>query len=262
MSAIVRVSNPATLSPYQCSGSGIRSRVGLSPTRPQWAAGMRIEPMPSEAVAAGHSPAATAAALPPLEPPAVRSVFQGLRVRPNAGPSVSPMMASSGVLVLPITTAPAARSRFTSSLSLRAGSRYAAVPQPVTSPVTSSTSFTAIGTPRSGRSSPAARRASACPASARARSAITTLKALSSGSRRSMRARQSSTSSRDDTSPPRTSSACRTTPAKASSSGSMGAGTLDGRGAGCVSPAAARPTPPPARPPPRRGPRSPGPHRW
>ena len=49
---------------------------------------MRIEPAPSEAVAAAHSPAATAAALPPLEPPGVRSGFQGLRVMPNAGPSV------------------------------------------------------------------------------------------------------------------------------------------------------------------------------
>ena len=66
---------------------------------------------------AAHSPAATAAPLPPLEPPGLRSVFQGLRVMPNAGPSVSPMIASSGVFVLPITTAPAARSRRTSSLS-------------------------------------------------------------------------------------------------------------------------------------------------
>ena len=78
--------------------------------------------MPSEAVAAGQSPAATAAALPPLEPPGLRSVSQGLRVIPKAGPSVSPMIASSGRLVLPITTAPAARSRRTSSPSARAGS--------------------------------------------------------------------------------------------------------------------------------------------
>ena len=87
----------------------MRSRVGFSPTRPQFDAGMRIEPAPSEAVAAAQSPAATAAALPPLEPPALRSVFQGLRVMPKAGPSVSPMMAPSGRLVLPITTAPGGR---------------------------------------------------------------------------------------------------------------------------------------------------------
>ena len=123
---------------------------------------MRIEPAPSDAVAAAHRPAATAAALPPLEPPALRSVFHGLRVMPKAGPSVSPMITSSGQLVLPMITAPAARRRRTSSLSCEAGVKLAAVPQVVTSPVTSSVSFTAIGTPSRGLSSPAPRRPSAC----------------------------------------------------------------------------------------------------
>ena len=150
---------------------------------------MRIEPAPSDAVAAAHRPAATAAALPPLEPPGLRSVFHGLRVIPKAGPSVSPMIASSGQLVLPMTTAPAARSRRTSSLSCDAGVKFAAVPQVVTSPVTSSTSFTAIGTPSSGRSSPAPRRPSACCASTSARSSMTLRNAFSCGSSRSIRSR-------------------------------------------------------------------------
>ena len=51
----------------------------------------------------------------------------------------------------------------------------------------SSVSFTAIGTPSSGRSSPAPRRASACSASTSARSAITLRKAFSSPSKRSIR---------------------------------------------------------------------------
>ena len=139
----------------------MRSRVGFRPTRPQDDAGRRIEPAPSDAVAAAHSPAQTAAPLPPLEPAALRSVSQGLRVTPNDGPSVSPMIASSGRLVLPRSTAPAARSRRTSSLSRAAGVVNAEVPQAVTSPATSSTSLIASGTPSSGRSSPAARRASA-----------------------------------------------------------------------------------------------------
>ena len=101
----------------------MRSRVGLRPTSPQFDAGIRIEPAPSDAVAAAHSPAATAAALPPLDPPGLRSVFHGLRVIPKAGPSVSPMIASSGVFVLPMTIAPAARRRRTSSLSWVAGFR-------------------------------------------------------------------------------------------------------------------------------------------
>ena len=182
VSSTLRASKPTTLMPYQCSfrgASGMQSRVGFRPTRPQLEAGMRIEPAPSEAVAAAQSPAATAAALPPLEPPGLRSVFHGLRVIPNAGPSVSPMITSSGQLVLPMITAPAPRSRRTSSLSCAAGVKFAAVPHPVTSPVTSSTSFTAIGTPSSGRSSPAPRRPSACWASTSARSSMTLRNAFS-----------------------------------------------------------------------------------
>ena len=50
---------------------------------------MRIEPAPSAASAAGTSPAATAAADPPLEPPGVRSTFHGLRVTPQVIDSVN-----------------------------------------------------------------------------------------------------------------------------------------------------------------------------
>jgi hypothetical protein len=49
------------------------------PTRPQTEAGMRIEPAPSLPCAAGASPAATAAAAPPLEPPAERDGSHGVR---------------------------------------------------------------------------------------------------------------------------------------------------------------------------------------
>ena len=43
---------------------------------------MRNEPAPSVPVATATMPDATAAADPPLDPPGVRSVFQGLRVMP------------------------------------------------------------------------------------------------------------------------------------------------------------------------------------
>ncbi len=56
--------------------------VGLYPTRPQQLAGMRTEPPPSDDVASGTSPAASAAALPPLDPPGDRCGFHGLRVAP------------------------------------------------------------------------------------------------------------------------------------------------------------------------------------
>ena len=62
---------------------GIVPFVGFSPTSPQYAAGMRIDPPVSVAVAIETMPAASAAADPPLEPPGVRSRFHGFRVGPN-----------------------------------------------------------------------------------------------------------------------------------------------------------------------------------
>ena len=57
---------------------------------------MRIEPRPSPPWAIGTMPAATAAAAPPDEPPAMCSGFQGLRQGPNSWPSVVPAMPNSG----------------------------------------------------------------------------------------------------------------------------------------------------------------------
>ena len=62
-------------------------------------------------------PVASAAAEPPLEPPDVSARFQGLRVAPNTAFTVFGPNANSGVFVLPITMAPAARSRCTTRAS-------------------------------------------------------------------------------------------------------------------------------------------------
>src|SRR5436309_5317635 len=97
---------PLNISP-KSGPSGLRARVGFNPKTPQHDAGMRIEPPPSLACAIGTSPAATAAAEPPLEPPVLRVVFQGLRDGPNSFGSVVGKMPYSGVLVLPTTTSPA-----------------------------------------------------------------------------------------------------------------------------------------------------------
>ena len=78
---------------------------------------MRIEPPASLPWAMGTIRAETAAAEPPLDPPGVRVVSHGLRVGPKSRGSVVGPMASSGVLVLPMNTSPAARKRRTSSLS-------------------------------------------------------------------------------------------------------------------------------------------------
>ena len=53
------------------SSDGMRSGVGRKPTTPQHDAGMRIEPPVSPPTATLHMPAATAAPLPPLDPPGV-----------------------------------------------------------------------------------------------------------------------------------------------------------------------------------------------
>src|SRR5262249_61033269 len=87
------------------------------PTTPRGAAGPLKDPPRSVPSAIGHMPAARAAAEPPLEPPAVRARFQGLRVAPKTALTVLGPKANSGVFVLPSTMAPAARSRSTTSAS-------------------------------------------------------------------------------------------------------------------------------------------------
>ena len=74
-----------------------------SPPSPP-ASNRRRSPVPGK-------PAATAAPAPPEEPPGVRPRFQGLRVMPQSGLSVKLECANSGVAVLPIRIAPAARRR-------------------------------------------------------------------------------------------------------------------------------------------------------
>ena len=91
--------------------------MGFTPTTPHRAAGWRIEPPVSEPKASGAKPAATAAALPPDEPPGTRVVSWGLRVGPKAEFSVELPMANSSRLVLPTTTAPAAARRSTTVAS-------------------------------------------------------------------------------------------------------------------------------------------------
>ena len=104
--------------------------VGLRPTSPHSAAGIRTLPPPSEVVAIGTNPAASAAADPPLEPPGEQSVFHGLRVAPKTRLAVNGAWPNAGVLVRPRTIAPAARSRATASSSLSSGSASTNIADP------------------------------------------------------------------------------------------------------------------------------------
>ena len=117
---------------------------------PLSAAGMRMEPSVSVPSATSASPAATAAPEPPLEPPGMRAGSHGLPVRPKCGFSVVIPHANSWVLVLPITSAPAARSAATTGASRSGSRRKNEEPTRVGKPATSMMSFTASATPCSG----------------------------------------------------------------------------------------------------------------
>src|SRR3954453_13853252 len=85
--------------------------VGFTPTVPVTAPGWRIEPPVSVPIAKGASYAATAAALPPPEPPGIRCRSHGLWLGPYALCSVDEPIANSSMLVLPRIGRAAARRR-------------------------------------------------------------------------------------------------------------------------------------------------------
>ena len=115
-SATWRAIGPAT---SRGSNSTARGHIGTrpgdvrKPTTLHQDAGLRSEPPTSVPSANGSMPHATATAAPPLLPPQVRSGAQGLRVAPKTRLKVCEPAANSGVLVLPMTMAPAARRRST-----------------------------------------------------------------------------------------------------------------------------------------------------
>src|SRR6266540_2229380 len=78
---------------------------------------MRTDPSVLLPSAAAASPAATAAADPPLDPPGVNSRRCGLRHRPKCGLSLVAPNAASSMLVLPKGTASAPRNRRTATAS-------------------------------------------------------------------------------------------------------------------------------------------------
>src|SRR4051794_40574812 len=92
---------------------GTRPPLGFRPTTPLRAAGMRMEPPASEAIAMLLTPAATPAAAPPLEPPACRRASHALRVIPLKGLMVTGPRPNSGMVVSPRKTAPDSRHRAT-----------------------------------------------------------------------------------------------------------------------------------------------------
>src|SRR6202045_5329391 len=151
--------------------SGTRScgavpSVGLIPKIPVQAAGSRVEQPASVASERDDNPAAAATPAPADEPPQVSSGAQGFRVNPVSGEKPSGECANSVVVVLPITTAPAARSRATAAISDLSGGACAISrePQRVGRPATAGMSLTQTGTPARGPVSSPHAMASASPA--------------------------------------------------------------------------------------------------
>ena len=145
---------------------------------PQNAAGMRTLPAPSVPTEMGPMPAATALAVPPDEPPEVLLGFQGFRVIPVSGELVSPLQPNSGVVVLPISTAPASRSRAAAGASTSHGCCGSTVrlPRKVGIPRVRIRSLIEAGTPSSApQGSPRSQRSSLSLAAASASSAATKL---------------------------------------------------------------------------------------
>ena len=138
-------------------------------TKPEKLPGMRTDPPASVPMAALPIPAASAAADPPLDPPGVMARFHGLRVMPVSGQSLTPFQPNSGMVVLPMTIAPASRARATAGESSESGvsGSDSLEPRSVAQPVASSASFTVIGTPSRGPAgAPRAQRRSASRAAA------------------------------------------------------------------------------------------------
>src|ERR1700677_4849088 len=82
-SSTERVRIPCVESAFHANAlaaEGMRPGVGRNPTTPQNAAGVRTDPPKSVPWARGTRPAATAAAEPPLEPPALNERSWGLAV--------------------------------------------------------------------------------------------------------------------------------------------------------------------------------------
>ena len=143
-------------------------------------------------------PAAAAAPAPPEDPPDDASACHGLRVRPCSGLSVVTRIENSGVVVRPITMAPAAfRLRTTGASSGAITLSNARTPFGVGTPATSTFCFTVTGTPWSGpRLSPRRNASSASRARARAASKQGYTMAFSAGLHDSTRARIASIASR------------------------------------------------------------------
>src|SRR5579872_7404114 len=155
------------------------------PTVAVKAAGWRIEPPVSVAVAPMHSMAATAEAEPPEEPPGTSVVLepsrrQGLATGPKHEVSLEEPIANSSLLSLPSRTAPS-RHSCEVIVDSYVGTKLPSIFEPavVRTSLVANRSLMPSGMPASGPPSPLAILASASRAISRARSGVSSTNALS-----------------------------------------------------------------------------------
>src|SRR5687768_658874 len=167
---------------------GTRPYVGRNPVVPHTVEGEEIDPRVSLPIEKPTSPAAVADAGPAEDPLEPASTFHGLRVL--APYHMSPC-ASSPSVSFATRTAPAASSRCTTvASSSMICSRYGPAPHVVLYPFTASRSLAPHGIPcRGPRYLPRAISASAAFACARARSSVSVITHLRTGSYRFRRSR-------------------------------------------------------------------------
>src|SRR5579864_4744396 len=87
-----------------------RPTLGRNPAMPHSAAGTRTDPPVSVPMPAGANRAATASAVPPLDPPGIRRLSYGFDTAPNTGLLHVTPKASSCRVFLPSNRAPASNS--------------------------------------------------------------------------------------------------------------------------------------------------------
>jgi len=170
VSRTLRVSPPVVTVrlPYSTRGPrGMRPNVAFSPTRPLKPAGMRIDPPPSPPVPSVKSPPATAAPVPPDEPPGVCAVFHGLRVTPFSTVRVMLTPPNSLDVVSPKWFAPATCVRRSTIVEVQPDTRSASGTEASVAgqPSTWSSSFTPSGTPPNGLDTSAAAARARAPSS-------------------------------------------------------------------------------------------------
>jgi hypothetical protein len=92
-------------------------------------AGWRIEPPVSVPVLAGASPAATAAAEPPEEPPGTRDVSHGFFTEPKNEVSFDEPIANSSMFNLPSVTMPAS-AMFLTTVDVYGATKFSSIFEP------------------------------------------------------------------------------------------------------------------------------------